>query len=82
MNKRQKKKKYTMCLKTIRKAIHKYYKPRINIDPKAMNYRYFKYSDYVAEMIKHYKLFKYRNFFFKYRKFNDYRKTYDRNRVE
>ena len=55
MNKRQKKKKYTMCLKTIRKAIRKYYKPRINIDSKAMNYRYFKYSDYAAEMVKKHK---------------------------
>ena len=48
MNKRQKKKKYTMCLKTIRKVIRKYYRHRINIDSKVMNYRYFKYSDYAA----------------------------------
>ena len=55
MNKRQKKKKYTMCLKTIRKAIRKYYRHRINIDSKVMNYRYFKYSDYAAWIIKEHK---------------------------
>ena len=44
-----------MCLKTIRKVIRKYYRHRINIDSKVMNYRYFKYSDYAAWIIKEHK---------------------------